>query len=141
MGEVKYFITFIDEFSRKVSVYVLKAKHQVLSVFKKFQVSIERKTEKKIKCIHADNGGEYIDPFDAYCKEQGVRHQFTPPKTPQLNGLAKRMNMTIVDRVRCLLSSAKLRKHYWGEVLSNAVYLINLSPRSIVRRYSKQDLL
>jgi hypothetical protein len=65
MGEVKYFITFIDEFSRKVSVYVLKAKHQVLSVFKQFQVSVERETEKKIKCIHTDNVGVYIGPFDA----------------------------------------------------------------------------
>jgi hypothetical protein len=69
MGGPKYFVTFIDEFSRKVWIYVLKAKHQVLSVFKQFQVSGERETEKKIKCIRTDNGGEYIGPFDTYCKE------------------------------------------------------------------------
>jgi transposase InsO family protein len=56
MGGVKYLLTFVDEFSRKVWVYVLKAKHQVLSVFKQFQVSVEREIEKKIKCIHTDNG-------------------------------------------------------------------------------------
>jgi hypothetical protein len=56
MGGVKCFFTFVDEFSRKVWVYVLKAKHQVLSVFKQFQVSVEREIEKKIKCIHTDNG-------------------------------------------------------------------------------------
>jgi hypothetical protein len=99
MGGAKYFVTFIDDFSRKVWVYVLKTKDQVLSVFKQFQVSIERETKKKIKCLRTDNGGEYIGPFDAYCKEQGIRHQFTPPKTPQLNGLAERMNRTIVERV------------------------------------------
>jgi transposase InsO family protein len=111
MGEAKYFVTFIDDFSRKVWVYVLKTKDQVLSVFKQFQVSVERETEKKIKCLHTDNGGEYIGPFDAYCKEQGIRHRFTPLKTPQLNGLAERMNRAILERVRCLLSSSKLPKH------------------------------
>ena len=113
MGGAKYFVTFIDDFSRKVWVYVLKTKDQVLSMFKQFQVSVERETEKKIKCLRTDNGGEYIGPFDAYCKERGIRHQFTPPKTPKLNGLAERMNMKIVERVRCLLSSTKLPKHYW----------------------------
>jgi hypothetical protein len=38
------------------------------------------------------------------------------------------MNGTIVERVRCLLSSSKLPKHYWGEALLAAVYLINISP-------------
>jgi transposase InsO family protein len=128
LGGAKYFVTFIDDFSRKVWAYALKSKDQVLEVFKQFQSSVERETEKKIKCIRTDNGGEYIGPFDAYCKEQGIRHQFTPPKTPQLNGLAERMNRTIVERVRCLLSHAKLPKHFWGEALMTAVYLINLSP-------------
>jgi transposase InsO family protein len=89
---------------------------------------VKRETENKIKCLRTYNGGEYIGPFDAYCKELGIRHQFTPPRTPQLNGLAERMNMTIVERVRCLLSSSKLQKHYWGEALLDAVYLINVSP-------------
>jgi 5'-3' exoribonuclease 2 len=69
MGGAKYFVTFIDDFSRKVWVYVFKTKDQVLSLFKQFPVSVERETEKKIKCLRTDNGGEYIGPFDAYFKE------------------------------------------------------------------------
>ena len=88
----------------------------MLGVFKQFQASVEREIEKKIKCIRTDNGGEYIGPFDAHCKEQEIRHQFTPPKTPQLNGIAERMNRTIVERVRCMLSHAKLPKSYWGDI-------------------------
>ncbi|RVW22382.1 Retrovirus-related Pol polyprotein from transposon TNT 1-94 [Vitis vinifera] len=45
-----------------------------------------------------DNGGEYSGPFDEYCRQHGIRHQKTPPKTPQLNGLAERMNRTLVER-------------------------------------------
>jgi hypothetical protein len=100
----------------------------VLDVFKQFQASVEREAEKKIKSIHTDNGGEYIGPFDAYCNEQGIRHQFTSPKTPQLKSIAKRMNRAIMERVKCMLSHAKLPKSYWGEALMIAIYLINLSP-------------
>ena len=59
---------------------------------------------------------------------QGIRHQKTPPKTPQLNGLAERMNMTLMERVRCLLSEGKLPNSFWGEALLTAAHVINLSP-------------
>ncbi|KAI4334662.1 hypothetical protein L6164_013380 [Bauhinia variegata] len=51
-----------------------------------------------------------------------------PPKTPQLNGLAEKMNRTLIERVRCLLSEAKLPGSFWGEALYTAAHVINLSP-------------
>ena len=92
-----YIATFIDDHSRKIWVYPLKSKDQALDVFKQFQALSERQTGKKLKCIRIDNGGEYIGPFDNYCKSEGIRHQKNPPKTPQLNGLAVRMNRTLVE--------------------------------------------
>ena len=80
----------------------------MLGVFKQFQALIERETGKKLKCICTDNGGEYCGPFDEYCKHQGIRHQ----KTPQLNGFSERMNMTLRERVRCLLSKEKLSNSF-----------------------------
>ena len=64
LGGALYFVTFIDDCSRKLWVYVLKTKDQVLGVFKQFQASVERETGKKLKCIRTDNGGEYCGPFD-----------------------------------------------------------------------------
>ncbi|KAI4353150.1 hypothetical protein L6164_002120 [Bauhinia variegata] len=106
----------------------MKSKDQVLSVFKQFQAFVERETRKKLKCIRSDNGGEYCGSFDEYYKQHGIRHQKTPPKTPQLNGLAERMNRTLVERVKCLLSKAKLPGSFWGEALYTATHVINLSP-------------
>ncbi|GJY36124.1 putative RNA-directed DNA polymerase [Tanacetum coccineum] len=63
-----------------------------------------------------------------YHIEHGIQHQKTPPKTPQLNGLAERMNRTLVERVRCLLSHAGLPASFWGEALNTAVHVINLTP-------------
>ena len=74
LGGASYFVTFIDDFSRKVWAYTLKTKNQVLDKFKEFQASVERKSRKKVKCIRTDNGGEYCGPFDAYCKQQGIRY-------------------------------------------------------------------
>ena len=96
-------LSLIDH-SRKILVYPLKSKDQVLDVFKQFQALSERQTGKQLKCIRTDNGGEYIVLFDNYCKSQGILHQKTPPKTPQLNGLVERMNKTLVERVKCVLS-------------------------------------
>ncbi|CAH9120743.1 unnamed protein product [Cuscuta epithymum] len=123
-----YFVTFIDDYSRKVWVHALKTKDQVLDKFMEFQALVERQTGKKVKCIRIDNGGEYCGPFDHYCRKLGIRHQKTPPKTPQLNGLAERMNRTLIERVRCLLSEAKLSPSFWGEALYAAVHVINMSP-------------
>ncbi|GJU73662.1 urease isoform X1 [Tanacetum coccineum] len=106
----------------------LRQLDQVLDVFKQFHALVERQTGKKLKCFRSDNEGEYIGPFDAYCREHGIQHQKTLPKTPQLNGLAGRMNRTLVERVRCLLSHPGLPASFWGEALNTAVHVINLTP-------------
>ena len=58
-----YFVTFIDDCSRKLWVYALKTKDQVLEKFKEFHVLVKRQSDKKLKCICTDNGGEYYGPF------------------------------------------------------------------------------
>ncbi|MCF8701907.1 DDE-type integrase/transposase/recombinase [Corynebacterium sp. MC-10] len=128
LGRARYFVTFIDDHSRKTWAYTIKSKDQVLEVFKQFHASVERETGKNIKCVRTDNGGEYIGSFHAYCKEHGIRHQRMPPKTPQLNGLAERMNRTLIERIRCLLFHSKLDKSFWGEALLTTVYVLNRSP-------------
>ncbi|GJR63814.1 putative RNA-directed DNA polymerase [Tanacetum coccineum] len=120
LGGCSYFVTFIDDHSRKVWVYTLKTKDHVFDVFKHFHALVERQTRKKLKCIRTNNGGEYIGPFDAYCREHRIQHQKTSPKTPQLNGLAERMNKTLVERVRCLLSHAGLPASFRGKALNMA---------------------
>ncbi|RVX06237.1 Retrovirus-related Pol polyprotein from transposon TNT 1-94 [Vitis vinifera] len=128
LGGSLYFVTFIDDHSRKIWVYTLKTKYQVLEVFKQFHAFVERQFGEKLKCIWTDNGGEYSGPFDEYCRQHGIRNQKTPLKTPYLNGLAKRMNRTLVERVRCLLLQSQLPRSFWGEALNTVVHVLNLTP-------------
>ena len=76
-----YFVTFIDDHSRKIWVYTLKTKDQVLEVFKQFHALVERQSSEKLKCIRTNNGDEYSGPFDEYCRQYGIRHQKTLLKT------------------------------------------------------------
>lgn len=109
-------------------MYPLKKKDQVLQAFKEFHASVERASGRKLKCLRSDNGGEYLGQFEAYYKAHGIRHEKTPPKTPQMNGIAERMNRTVADKVRSMLSHAKLPKSFWGEAMRTVADLINLSP-------------
>ena len=81
-GGALYFVTFIDDHSRKVFVYVLKHKYQTLEAFKEFHAKVERETGRKLKCVRSDNGGEYRGPFERYCRNVGIRLEKSPPKTP-----------------------------------------------------------
>ena len=72
LGGALYYVTLIDDHSRKVWAYALKFKDQVLDVFKYFHVKVERQTGKQLKSIRVDNGGEYRGPFEQYCRS---RHQ------------------------------------------------------------------
>ncbi|CAL2270429.1 unnamed protein product [Prunus armeniaca] len=67
-GGARYFVTFIDDHSRKVWAYALRTKDQVYEVFKQFHASVERETGRSLKCIRTDNEGEYMGAFRNYCR-------------------------------------------------------------------------
>ncbi|KAE9278534.1 hypothetical protein PR003_g28491, partial [Phytophthora rubi] len=103
-GGCTYAVTFIDDFSRHVTVYFMKKKAEVLEKFKMFKAGMENATGRKIKRIRSDNGGEYTGRlFKEYLSKQGIRHEKTVPYTPQQNGLAERMNRSLVEMARCML--------------------------------------
>lgn len=103
-GGILYFTAFIDDHSRKIWAIALKTKVQVLDAFKEFYDKVERETRKQLKAARADNSGEYIGPVENYCKLYGIRLEKAPAKTPQRNDIAKRINRTIEERIRCMSS-------------------------------------
>jgi transposase InsO family protein len=71
-------VTFIDDFSRYVWVYFMKEKSETLSKFKKFKEKVESDVDKKIQCLHTDNGREYVShEFDTYLKKHKIQRQLT----------------------------------------------------------------
>ena len=129
MGGKRYFVTFVDDFSRRVWVYLMKTKDEVLGIFLQWKKMIETQTGRKIKRIRSDNGTEYTnDLFMKVCRDEGIVRHFTVRNTPQQNGVAERMNRTLVEKVRCMLSNAGLGRQFWAEALTYACHLINRLP-------------
>ncbi|KAH9668238.1 hypothetical protein KPL70_021339 [Citrus sinensis] len=131
LGGNRYFVSFIDDFSRKVWTYALKHKDQVFEKFKEWKSLVENQTGKKVKKLRTDNGLEFCNQqFGSYCANEGIMRHRTVKNTPQQNGLAERMNRTLMEKVRCMLIQSRLPKSLWAEVLMTASYLVNLSPSS-----------
>lgn len=106
---------------------------KLLKKFREWKTLVENQTGRKLKCLRTDNGLEFLsNEFKDYCIKNGIPRHLTVRGTPQQNGLAERMNRTILERIRCLLSNANLPKKFWGEALMTATYLINRSPSSAI---------
>lgn len=141
IGRAKYFLTFIDDYSKKVFCYFIGQKDQVLEKFIEFKMMVENQTEKRIKTFRTDNGKEYLSgKFDNFFAANGIRHELTCPYTAQQNGVAERYNRTMVERARCLLHDAELPKTYWAEAVNMAVYLINRSSRAALKDKTPEEI-
>eukprot|EP00253_Pinus_taeda_P006039 PITA_06039 len=113
LGKSVNYVSFIDDFSRNTWIYFLKKKSKVFDRFKEFKAFVENQTEKKIKVLRIDNGGEFCSKeFEEFCKKCGIARQNTTPYTPQQNGLAQRMNKTLMGRARNMLSGARLGQEF-----------------------------
>ncbi|KAG6388307.1 hypothetical protein SASPL_153509 [Salvia splendens] len=112
---------------------LLKSKNEVLAIFLKWKAQVENQMGKKIKVLRSDNGGEYkSDPFQDICRECGIVRHFTVRNTPQQNGVSERMNRTLVEKVRCMMSNAGLDRKFWAEAITYAQHIVNRLPCSAI---------
>jgi hypothetical protein len=69
-----YYVSFIDDSSRKSWIYFMKTKDEVFGKFQEFKALVENQTGKKIKVLRSNNGGEYTSKeFDTFCSKQESR--------------------------------------------------------------------
>ena len=70
----KYLLTFIDDYSRRVWVYFIERKNEVLEFFQNFKALVENQCGKRIKCLRIDNGGEYCNyVFESFCENCEIK--------------------------------------------------------------------
>ena len=119
------------EETRKSWVYCIRHKYDLFDTFKKWKVLAENETEKRLKCLISDNGGEYCSKeFDSYCSHNGIRREKTVPGTPQENGVSERMNRMIMENARCMRLHTGLPLQLLVDGVDTIVYLINKRPLS-----------
>ncbi|BBH07832.1 transposable element gene [Prunus dulcis] len=123
----KYYVIFIDHFTKYIWFYPLKNKSDVKEVFIRFKAIVEKHFHSAIKTLYSDNGGEYIS-LTNFLSTNGISHLTTPPHTPEHNGYSERRHLHIVETGLALLTHASLPISYWTYAFATAVYLINRMP-------------
>ncbi|GBM45648.1 Retrovirus-related Pol polyprotein from transposon TNT 1-94 [Araneus ventricosus] len=122
----RYYLSIIDDFSKKTSVYPLREKSEVFRVFKNHVSRAERFIGRKVKCIRTDNGSEFTnDNFKTFCADNGIKHEFTNIYTPDQNGVAERYNQTALDCSRCMLADSGLDNKFWPDAILCFTYVWN----------------
>lgn len=130
---VKYFVVFLDDYTRYKVIFLLARKFQVLNAFKEFVAFMKRQTGLKVKCLKTDNGTEYCNNlFDEYLGAKGIRRELTVPGTPQTNGAAERCMQTLCQGARCNLIEANLDAAFWPQALACAGKIENCLPNSAI---------
>ena len=98
IGGKRYFVTFIDDYSRCCRVYFMRHKSEVPEKFKEFEALTTVDCGQQISKLRSGNGCEYSSQeFEAYLKSKGIQHKFSVAYSPQKNGVAERLNCTLME--------------------------------------------
>jgi len=102
-------------------------------VFEEWKILVETQIGRKVKKLRTNNELEFCDErFKTLCKQNGITKHLIMRGTPQQNGLVERFNITILERVKCMLNNVGLPKSFWAEAVSTVVYCISRSPSIVI---------
>ncbi|GFW87386.1 retrovirus-related Pol polyprotein from transposon TNT 1-94 [Trichonephila clavipes] len=92
----------------------------------RFRKRAERFLSKKVIAVRTDGGLEFCNKdMDNFLTELGLKHEVTNSYTPEMNGVAKRFNLTALDGIKTLLKSSEVPHKFWGEALLCFTYAWN----------------
>ena len=136
----KYYVVFVDHFTRYTWIYPLKRKSDVQNTFIKFWSLVENYFKTKIKVFYSDNGGEFIS-LKNFLSQHGISHFTSPPHTPEHNGISERKHSHIVETGLALLTHSGMPLEFWPHALLTAVYLINRLPTPTLQNRSPFSII
>ncbi|GJS90418.1 putative ribonuclease H-like domain-containing protein [Tanacetum coccineum] len=105
----RYCLVITNDYSRFTWVFFLATKDETSEILKNFIKEIENLVDKKVKIIRCDNRTEFKNKVMAdFCREKGIRREYSVARTPQQNGVAERRNRTLIKAARTMLDDFKL---------------------------------
>ena len=126
-----YVLDLVDDFSKLSAVTLLhtKSADEVSAAIISTVLMLEQKTGEPVQRFRSDGGCEFVnEKLASFFKSKHIEHETSAPYTPQQNGVAERMNRTLLDRVRAMLLDSGLPGMFWGEAFLAANYVRNRSP-------------
>jgi transposase InsO family protein len=126
IGGSKYGLVIVDNFFRFTWVFFLQNKSETQGTLKRFLRRAQNEFELKVKKIRSDNGSEFKNlQVKKFLEEEGIKHEFFAPYTPQQNGVVERKNTTLIDVARTMLGEYKTHERFWSEAVNIACHAIN----------------
>jgi transposase InsO family protein len=126
IGRSKYCLVIVDDYSRFTWVLFLQEKSHTQETLKGFLRRAQNEFGLRIKKIRSDNGTEFKNSqIEGFLEEEGIKHEFFSPYTPQQNGVVERKNRTLLDMARTMLDEYKTSDRFWAEAVNTACYAIN----------------
>nr|GEV24804.1 retrovirus-related Pol polyprotein from transposon TNT 1-94 [Tanacetum cinerariifolium] len=126
LNKKSYCLVITDDYSRFTWVFFLATKDETSSILKTFITGLENQLSLKVKVIRSDNGTEFKNnDLNQFCGIKGIKMEFSIPRTPQKNGIAKRKNMTLIEAAKTMLADSLLPIPFWAEEVNIACYVQN----------------
>ena len=125
--EAQYFFTVTDEYSRKKWVFIITKRALFPGEFMRFKAHVELQTGFKILAIRMDGAGENHTLGDML-EEVGITVEYTTAYTPSQNGVAERLNRTLVAIAKAMLFHSGLPQIFWGFAIEAACFIRNRLP-------------
>jgi hypothetical protein len=133
-GGHKYFIIFIDDFTRQTWIYFMKHRSEVLAIYQGFSSMVRTQFDTSIRVFRANYIGEYLyDALRQFLFVQGTLAQFSCPDLNAQNGVAEGKHRHLLETSRDLMFASSVPPHFWVEAVSRANYLINIHPSSALQ--------
>ncbi|GJV27675.1 retrovirus-related pol polyprotein from transposon TNT 1-94 [Tanacetum coccineum] len=138
----RYYVAFIDDYSRFTWLYPLKTKTGFYSVLPVFINLVQTQCSRKIKTFQSDGGTEFVNQIvRKIFEDNGTFHRFSCPYTPQQNGRAERKHRHIVETGLAMLFNAHVPASYWVDAFTTATFIINRLPTPLLKNKSPFELL
>jgi transposase InsO family protein len=138
IGGSKYCLVIVDDYSHFTWVFFLQEKTQSQETLKGFLGRAQNEFGLRIKKIRSDNGMKFKNSqIEGFLEDEGIKHEFSSPYTPQQNGVVERKNRTLLDMARTMLDEYKTQDRFWAEAINTVCYSIN---RLYLHRVLKKTL-
>jgi transposase InsO family protein len=126
IGGKKYNLIIVDDYSRFTLVFFLQDKVETQQMLNKFLKRAQNEFDAKVKRIRSENGTKFKNTqVEDYLDEEGIKHEFLAPYTPQQNGVAKKKIRTLIEMARNVLDEYKTSDRFWAKMVNTVCHATN----------------
>jgi transposase InsO family protein len=122
----KFGLVIIDDYPHFTWVFFFHDKSETQELLKKFLKTAQNEFDANVKKIRSDNDSEFKNTqVEDYLDQEGIKHEFSAPYTPQQNGVPERKNRTLIEPVRTMLDEYKTSDCFWVKAINTACHTVN----------------